>query len=190
MPRLLPASRPRPLRLRRRSIGAYALAVLFLAVVVGGPLAGPASAHTRLRHSTPAENATVSSPRQVALTFTDQVPPGQARVQILSVDGTRHEAGAPEIRGDTVTQKVKGALPAGKYAVVYLVTSADGHPVKGEVPFTVTSGSAPGSEAAADAESREASGGLVRWIWVFAGLFAGIGIGLGVMLRRNRGEGR
>jgi copper resistance protein C len=177
-------------------LGAGALVAGLLAYAVGGPLAAPAAAHTKLRQSTPAKDATVAAPAQVSLAFTDRVRAGQARIQILSTGGGRHESGDPSISGDTITQRVKGTLPPGKYATVYWVVSADGHPVKGEIPFTVAEGAAParpgpaaGAAQAPGVAERETRSGFLRWVWILAGLSAGIGIGIAVMLRRKRAAG-
>jgi methionine-rich copper-binding protein CopC len=39
-----------------------------------------------------------------------------------------------------VVAEVKGTLPPGKYAVTWRTVSRDGHPVKGEFSFELTSG--------------------------------------------------
>lgn len=178
----------------RRCAAAAVLTALFALVVAGLP-ASPAAAHTELRSSTPAKNATVASPRQVVLVFSETLRPELVKTQILDGNGGRHESGRPAVDGGTLTQQVRGTLPAGAYAVVYWVISADGHPVKGEVPFTVT-GPAGGNATppAAGAPSSAPTGadsadGTMRWVWAFAGLVAGAGIGFGLVLWRKRASG-
>lgn len=129
------------------------LGVIFaFVVVVGGVAATPASAHTKLLRSTPAKDTHVASPEQVRLVFDDPLNPSLVKVQVRDSAGNRHESGAPEVKGDTVTEKVTGPLPLGKYAIVYRVVSADGHPVAGETPFTVVGGTTDTSSPATAAQ--------------------------------------
>ncbi|MGI5270569.1 copper resistance CopC family protein [Nonomuraea sp. CA-218870] len=97
--------------------------------------AGPALAHDALKSSNPAKDATVKSVDEVKLEFT-----GKIRMPFVSVRGpgdTQHQTGDPEVDGVVVTQRLKGELPDGDYTIAFRVVSSDGHPIEGEVPFTV-----------------------------------------------------
>jgi copper resistance protein C len=97
--------------------------------------------------------------------------------------------------------------PAGRYTVAYEVASADGHPIKGSVRFTLTTGVAPptptaaatsaapatpassptgtGSAAALDPTSgAEDAGG--PWGWVLGALALIVLLGAGAFLVRRR----
>lgn len=110
--------------------------------------AGPALAHDSLKSSAPAKDATVESVDEITLEFT-----GKVRMPFVVVRGpgdTQHQTGDPELDGVKVTQKLKGELPDGKYTIGYRVVSSDGHPIEGEVPFTVKGAAPPPSPAADD----------------------------------------
>ncbi|MFG3442793.1 copper resistance protein CopC [Nonomuraea sp. NPDC047897] len=97
--------------------------------------AGPALAHDSLKSSDPAKGTTVKTVEKVTLEFTAKV-----RMPFVIVRGPgdeQHQLGKPALDGAEVTQELKGALPDGKYTIAYRVVSSDGHPIEGEIPFTV-----------------------------------------------------
>ncbi|WP_329424746.1 copper resistance protein CopC [Streptosporangium sp. NBC_01495] len=112
---------------------AVALALL-AALVLGTAFASPALAHDRLKSSDPAKGAKVESLEEVKLTFSAGVR--FPNVVVRSGDET-HQDGKPAVDGPVVTQKVKGDLPPGEYVIAYRVVSSDGHPIEGEIPFTL-----------------------------------------------------
>ncbi|HEY9440874.1 MAG TPA: copper resistance CopC family protein [Thermopolyspora sp.] len=118
-----------------------ALALGLAVLMMGTVLAMPAFAHTALRSSDPEQHATVESLTKVTLRFTDQVR--LPAVVVRGPDGVAYQTGVPETDGPIVTQNVRGPLPAGAYTLAYRVVSADGHPVQGQIPFTVTAPSSP-----------------------------------------------
>ncbi len=158
--------------------------------------AAPASAHTSLTGSDPADGAEVAAPAQVRLTFNENVR--SARIVIRPENSEAEvQRGAAKLDGPEVVQPVKGTLPNGKYTIGYRVISADGHPVTGVLSFTVTgtpaadgtTPAAPGATAPATGQSAEPAaeeGGATRWIMVGAGLAAGAGLGLLFTMRRRR----
>lgn len=162
MPNLIRVARAGARRVRAGPPFA-ALALALALAFVAGPLTGPAAAHTELRTSTPAKNAQVDPPSKIDLVFTEKLRADLVQVQVIDGEGRRHESGDPEVSGETVTQRVKGTLSAGRYAAVYFVISADGHPVKGEVPFAVAGGAANGGGATpGKAAGAGANGGQAR----------------------------
>ncbi|MFF5263593.1 copper resistance protein CopC [Actinomadura viridis] len=119
--------------------GALAAATLTLGAV-------PASAHTALKSSDPKDGAEIASPREIVLTFNENIR--VPRVALTGPDGNRHEAGAAEAVGTKALQAVNGTLPNGTYTVGWRVVSVDGHPVSGKFKFTVKgSDPAPSSSA-------------------------------------------
>ncbi|MET8054755.1 copper resistance CopC family protein [Streptosporangium sp. NPDC005286] len=127
---------------------AVALALL-VALVLGTAFASPALAHDRLKSSDPAKGAKVESLEEVKLTFTASVR--FPNVVVRSGD-ENHQDGKPVVDGTVVTQKVKEDLPPGDYVIAYRVVSSDGHPIEGEIPFTLL-GSASPSESASESAS-------------------------------------
>lgn len=130
-----------------RAPGRRAAAVLGVAAaVLLGPV-GPASAHNQLRGTAPADGAVVdTAPASVVLTFDQPVIALGTEVVVLGPDGSAVSAGEPRLVDDDVTQDLAGDLPAGAYRVEWRATSADGHPVSGELDFTA---SGPGAGAVA-----------------------------------------
>lgn len=111
------------------------------ALLVTGLAAWPASAHSALISSTPADGATVEAPlTSVELIFNEAVQSEFAQLVVLGDDGVEYQTGAPQIVGGTVTQGVDSP-PDGGYSLSYRVVSADGHPVEGTLTFTMAAGS-------------------------------------------------
>ena len=117
----------------RIMIGAAAVA---LASVLTTAL--PAYAHTSLTSSDPAKGATVTSPRQIRLTFAD--PVRFTGVVVVDAHGGHHESGKSQAVDNHVTEAIAGVLPPGVYTVGWRVVAPDGHPVTGKYTFTVKGG--------------------------------------------------
>jgi hypothetical protein len=92
-----------------------------------------------------------------------------------------------------VSAPVAGGGPAGQYHAAYRIISADGHPVTGEISFTLSSagagtvtGSAPTGGTSPGAETGS-SGGLNIWIWLGLGIAAIlVVIAVAIALRRPK----
>jgi methionine-rich copper-binding protein CopC len=99
--------------------------------------AGPASAHTRLVETTPADGKQLTrTPDEVSLTFSEGVLKLGATIKISGPDGTTKH-GAVKVRNRTVSWPLTGDLANGKYTVDWRVTSADGHPIDGTFDFAI-----------------------------------------------------
>jgi methionine-rich copper-binding protein CopC len=120
---------------------AAATALTALFVVLGG---APAAAHTGLQSSTPADGeALTSAPDTVTLTFATAVASQFAQVAVTGPDGQSVTTGEATVEGAVVRQPVS-PVGDGAYVVAYRVVSDDGHPVSGELSFTLTgTGAAP-----------------------------------------------
>ena len=130
----------------RRFVVAVAAAAL-VGLAVGGPGASPAGAHDVLVGSSPEDGATVTkAPDVVTLTFNNAIQDRFAQVAVLDEAETPVHDGEAEVSGPTVTQAV-GDLPDGAYTVSYRIISSDGHPVSGELSFSVDAEGSPGDEA-------------------------------------------
>ncbi|MDP9845345.1 copper resistance CopC family protein [Streptosporangium lutulentum] len=129
---------------------AVALALL-ATFVLGTAFAAPALAHDALKSSDPAKGAKVESLKEVRLTFSagTRFP----NVVVRASDGGVHQDGKPVVDGPVVTQKVKDDLPPGEYVIAYRVVSSDGHPIEGEIPFTLVGSSEPSASASASGEA-------------------------------------
>jgi copper resistance protein C len=130
---------------RARLAGLAAVAATVLAVVA---TAVPAFAHAELVSSDPGQGATVRAlPSTVTLTFSETVRT-PAFVEVTGPGGTDVAAGDLRIVDADVTQRLGEPVGAGRYTLSYRITSADGHPVTGTVPFTVTSDAGAGGQGA------------------------------------------
>lgn len=173
--------------------------------------AAPALAHTSLKSSNPAKGAALAAPpRQLELTFSEPVQVEPGAVTVGGPDGTQWTVGQVTVSGPVVTAPVTPTGPAGEYVINYRVISADGDPVHGKVPFTLTaavpapttttqtttSSPAPTSTSQQQpapapqtptptAQQTEDSGGIPIWIWI-AGAVLVIGAGIFVGLRARK----
>lgn len=149
----------------RRAPGAVLAAALGLLV-----LAGPASAHTELQSSSPAEGASLATaPTQVQLTFGEPVTLPPDAVEVTGRDGTAWRIGAPAVDGGVVTVPVTPSGGAQAYTLTWQVVAKDGDNVTGTVHFTVTGATTLDSV------------GVPAWIWALvaiAGLLAVIVVGV------------
>lgn len=99
--------------------------------------AGTASAHDQLLGSDPEDGAVVEAPDELELEFSGQLSELGLQVVVTDPDGRSVVDGEPEVDGRFVTQDLVDDLGAGTYDVVWRVTSEDGHPISGELSFTV-----------------------------------------------------
>ncbi|MFJ1712003.1 copper resistance CopC/CopD family protein [Streptomyces sp. NPDC088175] len=156
----------------RRPLAAAALLAALVGMVFGLLLggAGPASAHAALTGSDPQDGAVVdTAPKEVTLTFSEQVALGDDSIRILDPNGKRADtASAPRDlqSGSTVKYGVSlhSGLPDGTYTVAWQAVSADSHPVSGAFTFSV---GAP-SKTAVVLPTEEAGGGLVGTLYGIA----------------------
>ena len=137
----------------QRVIRMWLVAVFAVTVTVG--VAVPAQAHTELKSSTPKDGATVTkAPAEVTLVFTESINRQFVTVVVTGPGGRKAAEGKPSTKGPVVTQPLTADLPNGRYAVAFRVVSSDGHPVSGELHFTLN---APAVAATTPGESPAAS---------------------------------
>jgi methionine-rich copper-binding protein CopC len=106
----------------------------------------PASTHDALRSTNPADGATIDRlPDRVVLTF-DQPALGLGSEVVVTGPAGPTSDGPPSLVDNEVRQPLR-AGPAGRYTVVWRVTSADGHPVSGTFSFTTQQASTGPSSA-------------------------------------------
>lgn len=171
------------------------LAVLLgLTVLVGSPTG--AHAHAGLTSSTPEDGTSVEVlPDEVTLEFSEDVRT-PAYVYVTGPDRSTHETGDPQIDGPRVTQALEApAAQAGDWTIAYRVVSADGHPISGQVRFTVeTDGAAPtetpspGSDTPADDPADGTDDSSAPPIVIAAALAVLLVAVAAVVVRRKRGD--
>ncbi len=131
----------RPARTVAEVLATVLIAVLAATVVTLIATAAPASAHDVLRSTNPADGAVVDRlPDMVVLTFDEPALAIGTEVVVTGPAGPVSD-GQPQLVDAEVRQPVR-AGPAGRYTVLWRVTSADGHPVSGTFAFTTQQGNA------------------------------------------------
>lgn len=177
------------------------LLLLLVAALVLAPAHG-AVAHDALVGTDPADGSTVrTAPEALTLTFTGEIATVGAQVVVRGVGagGADLVDGPPEVAGAEVVQPLT-ALGPGDYEVLWRVTSQDGHPISGELAFTVA-GAAGASGTATSAAVQEqgtaevtpaaipADGdgdGIPAWAWLALGIAVlGLLVLLGVVWGRR-----
>ncbi|KIF72069.1 membrane protein [Streptomyces sp. AcH 505] len=139
--------------------------LLVVSVLVGTVftvLSGTASAHAALTASDPADGAVVATaPKDITLTFSEEVSLGDNGVRVLDPAGKRADAGKVRSAGGGSGARYAVALhagvPDGTYTVAWQAVSADSHPVSGAFTFSI---GAP-SKTTVHVSDDEAGGGLV-----------------------------
>jgi hypothetical protein len=166
---------------------------VFAVAAFAGLLGAPAAdAHSVLISSTPAKGAAIAAaPAEVALVFNEPLERQFTELTVIGPDGVSHwEAGPVSIVDSKVSVPLGELGPAGGYTIRYRVTSADGHPVSGAIPFTLTvpgTGTARPAAAAAAASTAPAGAPMPWWPWAAGGLIL-LGIGFAVARRVARVE--
>ncbi len=113
--------------------------VVFLATVLLVAAFGSiaARAHAMLDHASPVVGSSVASaPREVALTFTQNLEAAFSSVEVTDANGGRVDQGKPQVSGNTMRVGLK-SLPAGTYRVRWQALSVDTHKTEGSFTFTV-----------------------------------------------------
>ncbi|MFF2302343.1 copper resistance protein CopC [Streptomyces sp. NPDC058128] len=150
---------------------ALARLLILAAALLGTLLAGaaPASAHAALTGSDPKDGAVVAAaPKEVNLTFSEQVAMSADSIRVLDPAGRRADTG--EIldlcSGSIVRYGValRAGLPDGTYTVAWQTVSADSHPISGAFTFSI---GAPSTTSVA-LPDRTAGGGLVGTLYGIA----------------------
>ncbi|WP_422734852.1 copper resistance CopC family protein [Micromonospora sp. WMMD558] len=100
----------------------------------------PAAAHNQLTGSDPRDGARIATaPARIELRFLAKLDPATTKVTVTGPDNVAAAGGAPTFSGTRVSVPFRPGR-AGLYIVGYRVQSSDGHPVSGEVRFTLTTG--------------------------------------------------
>src|SRR5579863_3325802 len=104
-----------------------------LAVIAGTA----AQAHALLDHAQPRVGSSVpAAPREVVLTYTQNLEPAFSSVEVSDANGARVDLGKPSISASTMRVGLK-PLPPGTYRVRWQVLSLDTHTTEGSFTFHV-----------------------------------------------------
>lgn len=119
-----------------------------------------ASAHTKLKESTPASDEVLQTPpSEIKLIFSGKLEDALHTMELASEGGEAIPFDPPAL---DETRKILTAalpeLPNGKYTVSYRVISADGHPIEGSFAFEVQAPAPEPAEPAPPAETTNPGG--------------------------------
>ncbi|HVH11762.1 MAG TPA: copper resistance CopC family protein, partial [Longimicrobium sp.] len=124
----------------RTAFGRRLRAALLAALLLIVALPQAAAAHGALRRSKPAEGAQLTVvPRELRLVFNETVELGFARLALTGPDGPvalGALAHAPD-SASLLVAAVTGGLIAGPYTLAWQIAGEDGHPVRGQIAFTI-----------------------------------------------------
>ena len=111
--------------------------ILLISLLLAALSNAAAHAHAFLDHASPLVGSTVASaPREVSLTFTQNLEAAFSSVQVTGPNGARVDAGKPQISGNTMHVGLKAAGP-GTYHVRWHALSVDTHKTDGSFTFSV-----------------------------------------------------
>ena len=127
----------------RRTALMTALALAIVAFVASTTAAIPGDEHIALVRSVPAKDTVLTQPpTEVRLWFSGVPKAGSTSIKVVDAAGTAVNVMVMAPVADAEDGKVQyselhGALPAGRYTVIWATTAADGAAGNGEIPFTV-----------------------------------------------------
>ena len=105
-----------------------------LAVLTAGFIGGMAHAHPALETAVPGQGATVSSPKEIRLTFTEDLVAKFSGLTVKDQNGQLIETASPSVDPNhkrLLIVPVPKALPPGTYDVDWHAVSVDTHRVSG-----------------------------------------------------------
>jgi copper resistance protein C len=147
-----------------------ALAVVLAATAFLLGAATAAEAHNVLVGTSPTGGSILAiGPTQVTLSFDQPALAVGTEIIVMGPAG-QEQSGAAVLVNNTVSEHLRRGSPAGRYTVLWRVTSADGHTVSGQFSFTATSPS-PGHQTTATTSppASTASTAAPTQLWVAAG---------------------
>src|SRR5258708_5763701 len=96
-----------------------------------------AYAHAMLDHAEPQVDSTVNAaPREVSLTFTENLEPAFSTMEVTGPSGQRVDEGKPRIEGKAMRVQLRGDQP-GTYRVKWRVPPVATHSTEGDFSFKV-----------------------------------------------------
>jgi methionine-rich copper-binding protein CopC len=113
------------------------LRILILSLLLMAFASVATHAHAFLDHASPLVGSTVASaPREVSLTFTQNLEATFSSVQVTDARGARVDQGKAQVSGNTMRVGLK-SLSQGTYRVRWQALSVDTHKTEGSFTFRV-----------------------------------------------------
>jgi methionine-rich copper-binding protein CopC len=113
------------------------ICIIFFSFLLAALGSVAALGHATLQSATPLVGSTVASaPREVALTFSQNLESAFSSVEVTDANGGRVDQGKVQISGNAMRVGLK-SLPQGTYRVRWHVLSVDTHKTEGSFTFRV-----------------------------------------------------
>lgn len=115
-------------------------AVLVAGTTAALPKADISDAHLRLTASNPAKDTTLTTaPEKISLWYS--LPPN-LKLSRVSLSGPNGALKVGKVLRDSknpklLTVAISSTLSTGNYVISWITASSDGHPIKGEIPFSL-----------------------------------------------------
>jgi methionine-rich copper-binding protein CopC len=148
------------------------IAAMAISAALAGLGIAPASAHSQLIATSPADNSSVTAPpADVRFTFNEDLL-DLSTVAIIDDAGSVVTSASVTPNGNEIVLPWPAELTRGTWQVSYRVVSADGHPVSGAITFSIGEGPPVQAEEAPSTSD----GGVTLWLVGAAGavLIAGV----------------
>jgi copper resistance protein C len=120
-----------------KRIGATFVAAIIALLTTGSLLVSPASAHSDLVSSDPADGAVLDTrPLRLTFVFSEDLLPDFVR--FVATDGSVDSGDVPvdSVQGSIATVRWPEQVPGGEWTVTYRAVSQDGHPIEGSITFS------------------------------------------------------
>ena len=126
------------MRFSRSAAASLTGCTLLLVLILTGAL-DHLAVHFALSKSEPAAEAAVSPPEELRLWFTQAPQDNSMLIRLMAGDAVVETGPAlPDSEDDKVYSAAVGrTLEQGGYSIAWRAMAADGHVVRGEIPFTV-----------------------------------------------------
>jgi methionine-rich copper-binding protein CopC len=159
----------------------------------------PAFAHSALISSNPEQGSVIEViPADFLLTFNEELISieGQSvnKLSLTGADGESYPLTETVISGEVLSaSSTAGQYPAGEYLLTYRAVSADGHPITGEISFSVQSPTTIDSliqePATTSVTTEPKSSGAGTYLLIGLILLLGIATRIWASRKESRGQG-
>lgn len=166
--------------------------LVLAAIVAVLAMAPPASAHTDISGSSPADGATLKRP-PATVTINFSQPPLTSGMAMVADGPSGQIPLSPKVVGSALVASWPQQAGSGDFAVTYRVVASDGHPITGRLAFRIArqdsaeprSNPTPTATVAAQPAAAEESGSSAG-LWALAVVALLVVVGAWVVVRRGR----
>src|SRR5262245_15287544 len=111
---------------------------MVIALMLGGPMAWPASAHAIIVSAIPTADQHVPAGKlAVRIEFNSRIDKVRSRLQVTASGGVKEDVSIDRAGKPNIVTGTTGALMPGGYVLRWQVLAIDGHITRGDIPFKV-----------------------------------------------------